>query len=497
MPATQLAPDLATRSQIVKRLFPIYHLFTERFGLPEPPISDARALKANTDVAVITSTEMWMDELDRKIDAFQVRSVVQSSNVGASELRILALLERLLAKPNPDNADRSKIDFLLAQLLATRLSLHSEHTPTLAEVAEVLEPVTGKADTVNSIPALETLITDLLAAQRLRDIKQKSIIERGREAKNELGNNSLRPENLVACSRFNFLLRKRCFELMKEEVKLTQAGLKRLSDRGVHTLDCTAAKMAGAENIEGLMEICRTWQERKADDYAHDNPFSQVLALQEIVERAAESIDGEPTGRRASHDVLKQVDEPLRPTPDVIQIYAELATLRREHQQLSERVEQQGIRMVELRRAEEEQRIQLASLRAENERLKAAPAHNPVDATTTEEVPFVVSAGVPEEAPIQEAPIQETPAQEIHVVSPRSKACCTRGCSACSRSARTKYAGDLPVTGAAHGTASRSAGGGKGQCPQGSTHAPEVESRFHHADRLGNTGVLESLFTSR
>src|SRR4051812_33901065 len=400
MSATQTGMDVAARSQSVKRLFPIYHLFTERFGLPEPPISDARVLKSNADAAMIVSTEHWMDELDRKIDAFQMRSVVQTSNVGASELRILALLERLLGKPAPDVADRSKIDFLLAQLLATRLSLLSEHTPTLAEVAEVLEPVTGKADNVNSIPALETLTSELLASQRLRDVKQKSIIERGREIKNELGAKALRPENLIACSRFNFLLRKHCFELMKEEVKLTRSGLKRLSEMGVTTLDCTAAKMGGAETINGLMEVCRTWQERKADDYAHDNPFSQVLALQEIVEKAAEATVEADAGEQQSSSSGMYAEEPLKPKPDVIQIYAELAALRREHQQLVERVEQQGIRMAELRHAETELRDELAILRDDNAKLKSlatAPRHEfkVADATkVAERIPASAPASV-------------------------------------------------------------------------------------------------------
>jgi hypothetical protein len=361
MPATQVALDLATRSQIVKKLFPIYHLFTERFGMPEPPLSDARSLKMNASTELIESMEKWMDELDRRIDAFQMRSVVQSSNVGASELRILALLERLLGKPQPDSADRSKIDFLLSQLLATRLSLHSDHIPTLQDVAEMLEPVTGNLTAISGIPALESLISELLVARRLAEVKQKSIIERGRHIKGELGNRSLLPENLVACSRFNFMLRKRCFELMKEEVKLIKEGLQVLSQRGAITLNCTAAKLAGAETIDGLMELCRNWQERKPDDYAHDNPFSQVLALQEIVEKAvADDVDEQPEATRSSPaPSAKHVEETPKPTPDVIQIYAELAALRREHQQLAERVERQEILVAEWRHSG--QKLQPAS----------------------------------------------------------------------------------------------------------------------------------------
>jgi hypothetical protein len=56
-------------------------MFTERFGLPEPPVADARALKPNSDLGLIESAKNWMDELDQKIDPFQLRSVVHGSNV--------------------------------------------------------------------------------------------------------------------------------------------------------------------------------------------------------------------------------------------------------------------------------------------------------------------------------------------------------------------------------------------------------------------------------
>ena len=373
MPATQAVPDLAARTQTAKRLFPIYSTFTERFGLPKPPIADARALKINSDPSLINSVEKWMEDIDQRIDAFQLRSVVHGSNVGASELRILALLERLLGKPNPDTADRAKIDFLLAQLLAARLTLNGEQMPTLAEVAEVLEPVTGKVSVVENIPALETLTLELLSARRLAEVNQKSIIERGREAKNGLGESALLPRNLVACSRFNFMLRKRCFELMKEEVKLIKAGLKQLSGKGVVTLDCAPAKMSSAETISGLLEMCQNWQERTPDNYAHDNPFSQVLAVQEIVEKALAEPPKEEVAVATAEPVApaKHAEEPIKPTPDVIQIYAELAELRREHHQLDRKVHEQGTELESLRHTVEDLQGQVSSAYEETRKLQA------------------------------------------------------------------------------------------------------------------------------
>ncbi len=384
MPATQTAPDFSARTQTAKRLFPIYLLFSERFALPEPPVADARALKPSSDPAILESTEKWMEDLDRKIDAFQLRSVMQGSNVGASELRILVLLERLLAKHHPDSADKEKIDFLLAQLLSIRLSLTGESTPTLAEVIEVLEPIVGKVNVVDSVPALESLIAELLSAKRLAVVKQKSIIERGREVKNTLGDKSLLPQNLVACSRFNFLLRKRCFELMKEEVKLIKGGLKQLADNGVLTLDCATAKMSSAEKIPGLLEMCRSWQERTPDNYAHDNPFSQVLALQETVEKAlADAEQQKPVVTPAAvAPPAKHSEEPLKPTPDVIQIYAELADLRREHHQLADKVHQQEAELNDARRSIVSLREQWEHTCEQNEELQALVADLKNEITT-------------------------------------------------------------------------------------------------------------------
>lgn len=340
MPATQTATDLADRTQNARKLFPIYMLFTERFTMPKPPIADGHLLKPNSDVAVIESVEKWMDELDQQIDPFQLRSVIHSSNVGASELRILALLERLLTKPHPGTQDRAKIDFLLTQLLTVRLPTSADHAPTWEEVAEALAPVLGKVIPQERVEPLESLITQMLAMERLVEIKRKSIIERGREVKHTLGSKALLPENLVACSRFNFILRRRCFELMKTEVHSMQVSLQKLAEAGVLTLDCSEAKLSGAEKVSSLMDICKTWEERKPDDYAHDNPFSQVLALQEIIELAAQApAEGRPDTPENAIAVKTETESP-RPGPEMIQFYADIAALKREHQDLKELVKQ-------------------------------------------------------------------------------------------------------------------------------------------------------------
>ncbi len=364
MPATQTAMDIAERSQNAKKLFPIYVLFTERFGMPKPPVSEARALKPTSEPALIESVENWMEELDQQIDPFQLRSVIHSSNVGASELRILALLERLLAKPHPGTQDRAKIDFLLTQLLTIRLSMAGDGIPSWNDVAKVLEPVLGRLVQADIVQPLEALITQLHSMERLAEIKKKSIIERGREIKNGMGSKALSPENLVACSRFNFILRKRCFELMKEEVKLMRSSLKKLDEKGVVTLDCSDAKLSGAEKISGLLDMCRTWQERKPDDYAHDNPFSQVLALQEIVEKALESpvqVHASEVAERTPVAVAKHSAEPMKPRHEEIQVLAELAALRREHHELHEKVKRQEESLVALTSLVEELREQLAT----------------------------------------------------------------------------------------------------------------------------------------
>jgi len=155
-----------------------------------------------------------------------------------------------------------------------------------------------------------------------------------------------------------------------------RSSLKKLDDMGVITLDCTAAKLSGAETISGLMEMCRTWQERKPDDYAHDNPFSQVLALQEIVEKALESPVSSPARDMPTPatTVLKTVAEPARPTHEIIQLHAELAAQRREHQLLQEKVLQQEAALADLRKMVNEIQEQMTS--AKRESVPATPANS-------------------------------------------------------------------------------------------------------------------------
>jgi hypothetical protein len=415
MPATQTAVDLTERSQNAKKLFPIYVLFTERFGMPKPPVPDARSLKPSSDSALVESVENWMEELDQQIDPFQLRSVVHSSNVGASELRILALLERLLGKPHPGTQDRAKIDFLLTQLLTIRLSMTGDGAPTWDEVAKVLEPVLGRLVPSDIVQPLESLISQMQSMVRLAEVKKKSIIERGREIKNAMGSKALAPENLVACSRFNFILRKRCFELMKDEVKLMRSSLKRLDEKGVVTLDCTDAKLSGAETITHLLEMCRTWQERKPDDYAHDNPFSQVLALQEIVEGALNSpvqATQPPVAESASAANQTHVPHHVKPTPEDIQVLAEMAALKREHHHLQEQVQEQEAALRELRKQVENLRQQVAE--------SAARETVAMTSASSRFVGAAVAVPLPDEEEKPAVPAEASPAAPGTNVAPLS-----------------------------------------------------------------------------
>src|SRR5262249_34687267 len=92
---------------------------------------------------VMDRVRLWFDQMDGHVQVWQLRQLLQSTNLQTEE-NLRALLRRHMDNSQNSEVDRDKIDFLLVQYFA-HCAPHGlyEQQISLEEVARVLEPVLG------------------------------------------------------------------------------------------------------------------------------------------------------------------------------------------------------------------------------------------------------------------------------------------------------------------------------------------------------------------
>ncbi|HXZ81398.1 MAG TPA: hypothetical protein VEG30_15830 [Terriglobales bacterium] len=300
------APESAVPADLAK-LLSIYTQFADHFGLEPAPAHDASAA-----ARALPQVEQWMDRLDQSVQTYQLRLLTQSSALGDSSEKIRVLLGRYLDKRVKSAADRGKIDFLLAHYFGAQApkEFHTREV-SLADVAEVLLPIIGRVprSELEQNPKLEDLVTALAESKSLEELKERAIMDRARSFKAGLGNEYLLPANLVACTRLNYLLRRRCSELMKSDLAAIEADLDQLAMMGEECVDCTAANLSAIEPISSVKEICQRWQAPRVSEYGTETPYAQVLALKKAVTRAVRKAESAARGSAEESGVMNTNSE--------------------------------------------------------------------------------------------------------------------------------------------------------------------------------------------
>src|SRR5262249_48759692 len=131
----------------------------------------------------------WMDALDEKVRAYQIRQL-PSEILNAGETSLRAFIQRVLKKPEKTTVDRDKIDLLLVQYFAlcAPVELYREAIK-LEDVARVLQPVLSEADAtpLEWCEPLERALETLEHCHSLRDIMEHGLLEQGRLVKDSAG----------------------------------------------------------------------------------------------------------------------------------------------------------------------------------------------------------------------------------------------------------------------------------------------------------------------
>jgi hypothetical protein len=283
-----------------RSVFPIYLALAKHLQLEIPFPQNKRVLPEKPEDALFKEVHAWIDAMDPQVQVHQLRQLLQTTTLNASESGLRALIMRHLRKPSKTNTDRDKIDFLLVQyfaLCAPAKIYHKQIEPT--DVAQVMRPVLGEVDCtpLSWCEPLEKMITTLRTFKSLRDMLKTNFIEQGRRVKEGAGGMFYDPSAMIAFVRFNFLVRRTLIELMHADLIYIRSGIHHLETAGAKTISCQAFGLTSTEPINKIRQLADDWKQPFQKEYNErtvNQAFEKLLALRSDVERTIERVIGKP-----------------------------------------------------------------------------------------------------------------------------------------------------------------------------------------------------------
>lgn len=283
--------QLALQWDEARLTYPIYSALASQFDLAPLPYRDGELPPARPTRAIFDRHLQWMEAVDEKALAYQLRQIPPSI-LNASEEGLRSLVHRQLRKSNKSTADRDKIDLLLVQYFAMRATEDLLHKDiTLAEVAQVLQPVLSEADAtpLEWCEPLEEILEQARNCHSLRDLMEGGLLEQGRLLKDSAGAMFYDPAALVAFCRFNFLVRRAFIRMLHADLRAVREAIDALEAKGVKTVDCRSAGFSAAETTIQLRHFCENWRQPFQKDYTQSSvtrAFEQLLAVRAELEEA-------------------------------------------------------------------------------------------------------------------------------------------------------------------------------------------------------------------
>jgi len=283
-----------------RSVFPIYLALAKHLQLEIPIPQNKRVLQDKPDEEFAKQVYAWLDAMDLQVQVHQLRQLLQTTTLNASESGLRALIMRHLRKPSKTNTDRDKIDFLLVQYFALSAPPKIYHKQIdLTDVAQVMKPVLGDADCtpLNWCEPLEKMIVALRSFRSLRDILKTNFIEQGRKVKEGAGGMFYDPSAMIAFVRFNFMLRRTLIELMHADLIYIRSGINHLENSGAKTVNCQAFGLSSTEPINKIRQMADEWKQPFQKEYNErsvNQAFEKLLALRADVEHTIEKVLGKP-----------------------------------------------------------------------------------------------------------------------------------------------------------------------------------------------------------
>jgi hypothetical protein len=283
-----------------RSVFPIYVALAKHLQLEIPIPQNKRVLQEKPDEEFSKQVNAWLDSMDQQVQVHQLRQLLQTTTLNASESGLRALIMRHLRKPSKNNTDRDKIDFLLVQYFALCAPAKIYHKQIeLNDVAQVMKPVLGEVDCtpLSWCEPLEKMILALRGFKSLREILKTNFIEQGRRVKEGAGGMFYDPAAMIAFVRFNFLLRRTLIELMHADLIYIRSGINHLESAGAKIVNCQSFGLSSTEPINKIRQIADEWKQPFQKEYNErsvNQAFEKLLALRADIERTIERVLGKP-----------------------------------------------------------------------------------------------------------------------------------------------------------------------------------------------------------
>lgn len=288
--ATASLNEIAAFWRTSRRLYTIYSELNRSFEIGLPSCTDLEYPIDRSDPEVLARVSQWLEQMDGRVQAWQLRQLLQSTNLQTEE-NLRALICRYLEKKNKTENDRDKIDFLLVQYFAhCAPQAPQEQHLTLAEVGRVLEPVLAKVP--DQFPdwaaGLDKKLETLNQCNSLGELQKSNALVDVRELKLSLGERYLEVATLIAFTRFNFLARRAFFRAMHLDLHAIRVALNELEGQGVTSLDCREASLTEKESLEHIRHVVHQWKTPFRAPYSGGNSFLPLVALRHILQREIE-----------------------------------------------------------------------------------------------------------------------------------------------------------------------------------------------------------------
>jgi hypothetical protein len=283
--------DITARWTEARLAYPLYAALTTQFNFAELPYPAGELPPARPTRDVFDRVQQWVDSIDQKVLAFQIRQLPPET-LNKSEESLRAFILRQMRKTNKTAIDRDKIDLLLVQYFAMCApeELYRKQI-RLEDVAKVVQPVLPSADStpLEWCEPLNEILGTLEKCHSLRDLMEGGLLEQGRLLKDSAGEMFYDPAALVAFCRFNFLLRRGFIRLLHADLSALGHAVDTLEANGVKTVDCRRAGLSAAETTTQLRFFHENWRQPFQKDYTANSvtrAFEQLLALRADLEEA-------------------------------------------------------------------------------------------------------------------------------------------------------------------------------------------------------------------
>jgi hypothetical protein len=272
--------------RVARRLHAIYAELDHTFELGLAPCAELEDNVDHTETEALDRVRQWFDQMDARIQVWQLRQLLQSTNL-QNEENLRYLIVRHLQRKQRTEPDKEKLDFLLVQYFA-HCAPHgiTEQKVTLDEVARALVPVLGVMPEAYPewAPGLDDKLQNLNDSNSLEDLQNSGALLEVRELKLAIGDDYYQPGTLAAFTRFNFRARRAFFKAMHLDLHNIRTAVNELESLGYTSIDCRDAGLTENESLDQVRHVVHQWKTPFRAPYSGGSSFLQLILLRHTLQ---------------------------------------------------------------------------------------------------------------------------------------------------------------------------------------------------------------------